>query len=146
MNGQLLLGGVVFMPMVAAGVSYLIGRKEKHLRDKFVVAVSMAELLLTLILFGISGTDGRFALNIPGICGMGLHFTVDGFRVIYGTIAAFMWMTTAVFSPEYFAHYRNRNRYYLFFLLTLGATEAVFFSADLFSTSIRKTKGSTAKR
>ena len=38
---------------------------------------------------------------------------------------------------DYFAHhYRNRNRYYFFFLLTQGATVGVFLSADLFTTFI----------
>ena len=75
-------------------------------------------------------------IEIPYVCGMGLHFTLDGFRALYGTIAAFMWFMTTLFSREYFGHYRNRNRYYLFLLLTLGATEGVFFSADFFTTFV----------
>ena len=75
-------------------------------------------------------------IEIPYVCGMGMHFTLDGFRALYGTIAAFMWFMTTLFSKEYFGHYRNRNRYYLFLLLTLGATEGVFFSADFFTTFV----------
>ncbi len=41
---------------------------------------------------------------------MGLHFTLDGFRALYGLIAAFMWMVSTVFSREYFRHYRNRKQ------------------------------------
>ncbi|MDE6740218.1 MAG: sodium:proton antiporter, partial [Lachnospiraceae bacterium] len=51
-------------------------------------------------------------------------------------VAAFMWFMSTLFSKEYLAHYRNRNRYYLFLLLTLGATEGVFLSADFFTTFI----------
>ena len=36
-----------------------------------------------------------------------------------------MWLVTSLMSPEYFAHYRNRNRYYLFLLVTLGACIAM---------------------
>jgi hydrogenase-4 component B len=61
---------------------------------------------------------------------------VDGFRAMYAMIAAFMWFMSTLFSKEYFAHYRNRNRYYLFLLLTLGATEGVFLSADFYTTFI----------
>ena len=67
---------------------------------------------------------------------MGLHFTLDGFRGIYVVIAAFMWLMTILFSVEYFAHYRNRTRYYLFQLITFIATEAIFLSADLYTTFI----------
>ena len=73
---------------------------------------------------------------MPGVCGFGLHFALDGFRALYSAIAAFMWMMTTLFSGEYFAHYRNRNRYYLFLLITLGATVGVFLSADFYTTFI----------
>ncbi|MDE7246709.1 MAG: sodium:proton antiporter, partial [Lachnospiraceae bacterium] len=49
-------------------------------------------------------------------------------------VAAFMWFMTTLFSGEYFGHYRNRNRDYLFLLMPLGATEGVFFSADFYTT------------
>ncbi|MDD6050979.1 MAG: proton-conducting transporter membrane subunit, partial [Clostridiales bacterium] len=61
----------------------------------------------------------------------------DGFRAIYGCIAAFMWMMSGIFSPEYFSHHaENRGRYGLFNLLTLGATLGVFYSDDLYTTFI----------
>lgn len=130
-----LLAVIVFFPMLGAGVSYLCGRKDKVLRDRIVGAVSIAEFLFLVILLATAGERGA-SFVIPGVCGFGLSFTVDGFRAVYGTIAAFMWMMTSLFSAEYFAHYRNRNRYYLFWLVTLGATEGIFFSADLYTTFI----------
>ncbi len=130
-----LLAVIVFFPMLAAAASYLAGRKDRILRDRLVGACSIAEFLLVLTLLLLYRTD-RASLDIPGICGMGLHFQTDGFRALYGTIAAFMWMMTSLFSAEYFAHYRNRNRYYLFWLVTLGATMGIFFSADLYTTFI----------
>ena len=126
---------MVFGPMVAAVLSYLIGKKRKHARDLFVCGVVIAEFILSLCLL-IGFGDSENMLHIPGICGFGLRFTADGFRCIYAAIAAFMWMITGLLSPEYFAHYRNRNRYYLFQLITLGATEAIFLSADLYTTFV----------
>ena len=124
---------LVFMPMAAAALSYLVGLKSKPGRDGFVRGVVAAEFVLSLMLL-LSGGEG--VASIPGVCGMGLHFTVDGFRRIYAVIAAVMWLVSGQFSPEYFAHYRNRNRYYVFLLVTLGATEAVFLSADLYTTFV----------
>jgi len=71
------------------------------------------------------------------VCGFGLTFKADGFRAIYACIAAFMWMMSGIFSPEYFSHHaENRGRYSLFNLLTLGATLGVFYSDDLYTTFI----------
>ena len=125
---------LVFMPMAAAVLSYLIGRKSKTGRDLFLRCAVAAEFFLSLMLFFVGKED--LMVSLPGVCGMGLHFTVDGFRRIYVVIAALMWLVSGQFSPEYFAHYRNRNRYYLFLLITLGATEAIFLSADLYTTFV----------
>lgn len=127
---------MVFMPMVGALVSYLIGRKSKVARDYFVSGLTILEFVCAVLLVAADAGHEGTLVYVPEICGMGLTFTIDGFRVLYAAIACFMWMCTSVFSKEYFAHYRNRNRYYLFQLLTLGATAGIFLSADLYTTFI----------
>ena len=133
--GLLLLPVMVFMPMAGSILSFLTGRQSKQKRDRVVCAVTILEFILALLSFLLLKKEAP-AISIPGICGMGLNFQIDGFRAVYITIASFMWMQTSLFSAEYFAHYRNRNRYYLFQLLTLGATVGVFLSADLYTTFI----------
>ena len=76
------------------------------------------------------------SLNVPGVCGMGLHFELDGFRLIYLAIAVLMWSVSGIFSLEYMAHYKKRSRYYLFFWATFFATAGVFLSADFYTTFI----------
>lgn len=148
MEGNVMLSFLVFFPMFGALASYLIGRKNKAARDYTADAIVIVEFALMLYVFCMYYTALSRAENpansfgyplsdtISGFCGMGLHFTIDGFRVLYGLIACFMWMMSTIFSKEYFAHYRNRNRYYLFMLATLGATVGVFLSADLYTTFI----------
>ena len=128
---------MVFGPMAAAILSYLIGRKSKVGRDSFVRIAVAGEFILSLCLLVLFGNvAGEELVKIPAVCGLGLNFTAGGFRCIYAAIAAFMWLITGLLSPEYFAHYRNRNRYYLFQLVTLGATVAIFLSGDLYTTFV----------
>lgn len=135
---SVLIYSLIFVPMIEALASYIIGRKYKKYRDYFVGGVTILEFILALFLLSQYMADGtaKGVIELSGVCGMGLKFTVGGFRAVYACIAAFMWMETSLFSVEYFAHYRNRNRYYLFQLITLGATEAIFLSADLYTTFI----------
>ena len=136
---NILLDSAIFLPMAAAVLCYIVGRTHKKLRDNLASAVTCITFILCLCLAAQTITTPNVSgllIEIPYVCGMGLHFTLDGFRGLYGTIAAFMWFTSTLFSREYFGHYRNRNRYYLFLLLTLGATEGVFFSADFYTTFI----------
>lgn len=148
---NILINSIIFLPMTASIFCYIIGRFHKTARNRFANMVTGITFLMCLCLAGqasyadasglLSGlrqiSDAPAILvEIPYVCGMGLHFTLDGFRALYGTIAAFMWFMSTLFSGEYFGHYRNRNRYYLFLLLTLGATEGVFLSADFYTTFI----------
>lgn len=130
---------IIFLPMAAAILCYTVGRSHKTARDYLADICTGITFFLCLYLTIQTVTrhdSSEILAEIPYICGMGLHFTVDGFRALYGTIAAFMWFMSTLFSKEYFAHYHNRNRYYLFLLLTLGATEGVFLSADFFTTFV----------
>lgn len=133
MEGLFLI--LVFFPMAGALVSYLADRKAggKNVRDA-------AAILTGVIIFAVMcvlACSGRGSeLYVPEICGMGLHFSLDGFRSVYGVTAAFMWMMTLLFSREYLGHEEHIGRYYFFQLMTLGATLGVFLSADLFTTFI----------
>ncbi|MGN1155958.1 MAG: complex I subunit 5 family protein [Agathobacter sp.] len=136
MSESILIYLMIFMPVIGAFVSYLIGRKSKVARDYFFAGISILEFVLALMLVLQYEKWAGNIVTLPEVCGMGLNFVVDGFRVLYAAIATFMWMMTAVFSKEYFEHYRNRNRYYLFQLVTLGATVGIFLSADLYTTFV----------
>ncbi len=138
MRGNLTLPLMVFLPMAGAIICYLIGRANKGARNMAVFAVCAVNLAMAAGLFAaaLNGRSAEFFWD--GFCGLGLHLRLDGFRAVYALIAGLMWfMTSALFGPVYFeSHYRNRNRYYLFTLLTLGATNGVFLSASLYTTFV----------
>ena len=131
MTGNVLLAAVIFMPLLAAPLAYAIGAKNERLRDIFVITAVTANFALSLLLaLRFFGTE----LRLADIGGLALHFRVDGFRALYGSVTAFLWLVTTFFSPEYFAHSSKTSRYWFFNLLTFGATMGVFFSADLRTT------------
>ena len=124
------------LPLCGAVVSTLCARRSEDLRD----GVYLAEIALVFCAavagFALAlGGRGEVA-SLPGVCGLGLTFRLDGFRALYALIAAFMWLMTGLLSREYFAHYKNRTRYYLFNQITLMATLGVFLSDDLYTTFV----------
>ena len=124
---------VILLPMVMAIIAACTSKRSPLLRDALVVGTGIVTFGLCVLL----ALQGESELVIPGVCGFGLTFKADGFRAVYGCIAAFMWLMSGVFSPEYFSHHaENRGRYSLFNLLTLGATLGVFYSNDLYTTFI----------
>lgn len=136
MTGNFELFHVIWFPFAAAFLCYLVGTKQKKVRDRLLQLSVIAEMGLVAWAVHTWFRLGDLQFVWEGFCMQGLHLKMDGFRVVYGCIAAFMWMMTGIFSREYFAHYRNRNRYYFFYLLTLGATMGVFLSGDFYTTFI----------
>jgi len=134
--GEIVLAIVIFWPMLAAVIGYVLGRKDERARDTFVLAAVAFTFGLSLLLaFFFSGTE--LCLSGVGSGALVFHFRIDGFRALYGCVTGFLWLVTTIFSREYFAHSQNnRSRYWLFNLLTLGAAMGVFFSADLRTTFI----------
>jgi len=126
---------LVLWPFLAAFISYLIGRSNKTARNYFAnFAVVLEFLAAILVAITSASNTNPPTFQLMGFMGARIYLTMDGFRCVYAVITALMWMMTTIFSREYFAHYRNRNRYYFFMLLTQGGTMGVFLSGDLVTT------------
>ncbi len=102
----------------------------------FTITEFLFMAVLFISCFGEAGDGEILAFTLPGVCGFGLNFTFDGFRMIYCSIGAIMWLMTSLLSQQYFAGHTNTARFYTFLLLTLGATFGVFLSADFYTTFV----------
>lgn len=136
MRGELILILLVFTPIIGGFISYIIGRKSKDARNIFAIVLCGIEFFAIVFLYNYLTSNSGSIASWVGFAGVGLNFGIDGFRYIYGVITAFMWLGASMFSVEYFKSYRNRNRYYMFMLITLGATLGVLFSIDLLTTFV----------
>lgn len=124
-----MLAFIVFFPILSAFIAYIIGKKNKSARDYFA-------WIVTAIVLALSISLKEQTYSIAGFCSLGIAFKGDGIHKVLAVMTAFVWFITTVLSKEYFQKDRNRNRYYFFMLMTLGATMGVFLSADLYTTFI----------
>ena len=131
MTTSIILPFLVFFPFLGAVISYIIGRSNKGARDIWCWILSAVIFIASLTLIG-----KETVYSLRGFCGLGLSCAADGFGVILAVLTGAIWLITTIFSKEYMAAERNRNRYYFFVFLTLGATMGIFLSADLFTTFI----------
>ncbi len=149
----MLLGLLVFFPFLGALIAAAAGSRSSKARTIAADAVVIIEFIMALILFiSLKGAAGEAVeasvdtaafwdravgfLGVEELVGMGLHFEADGFRLLYGLVTAFMWMMTTLLTEEYSRRHEHVTRFYVFMMLTLGATMGVFFSADLMTTFI----------
>ena len=126
---------LVLFPLLFGPVVYWLGHREERWRDNAVLlctALSFA-LSVSLTVSAFGGEIASFA--VPHVIVNGLSFTATGFRALYSLVTSFMWLFTALFSREYFLREREGlNAYWMFTLMTLGATQGVMLSADFMTT------------
>lgn len=133
----MVIAALVFLPIIISPFFYILGTRNEDLRDNCAIGLTFFELTLSVLLAHRVIMTGGAGLDIPGIFWGGLHFDVDGFRSIYSIITSVMWAGTTLFAKEYFRREREGlARYWLFVILTLGATQGVMLSADLMTTFV----------
>ena len=118
---------MVFLPIIAALLCYPLCRRSEKAGLMLVLGTTALVFVLALALLFLP----EQAAQSEGFCGIGIHFRSGNLRSIMAVLAAFMWLMTALASPEYFEGARANARYFLFFLWTLGALLGVFLAADL---------------
>lgn len=121
---------ILLLPFISAFLGYIIGKKNENYRDVLNIISTGIELVFVSMLFN-KATHGGIDVFIPDIMGIGLYLKLDVFRYIFVWITSFVWFLISIYSNQYLIRYKNRNRYYAFFMLTLGSTIGIFLSENL---------------
>lgn len=129
MTTKLLLLVILILPFMASLIGWLIGRRNERYRDIFNVIVTGLVFIIVTWLFKY--IHEPIEIYISDIMGTGLYLKLDIFRYVFLWITAFVWFLTTMYSTQYLIKYKNRNRYYSFFMLTLGSTIGIFLSENL---------------
>lgn len=121
---------LILFPIVSGLFNYFINRGKSSRREWTAIFISVFECAVLLFLYVFyQGQDLSCSFLL-------FHFRADGFRMLYSFISIILWIVTLFFSKEYMAHYQHQDRYYLFYLWTLGAVLGVFLSDDLWTTFV----------
>ncbi|GAB6110045.1 complex I subunit 5 family protein [Fusibacter bizertensis] len=121
---------ILILPFLASLIGFFLGRHSERRRNAFNIAFTVVEFLLVLMLFPML-SDGPLEYSVPHIMGTGIHLKVDLLRYSLLFITALIWLLTTIYSTQYLIKYKNRNRYYLFVMLTYATTVGMFMSANL---------------
>ena len=127
--GEFLLLFLILFPILASVWVIPLRRRDRRYRNWLIQIVPVVELAAALLLLLWPGAD----LALPGICGVGLHLQAGSLKSLLALVSAFLWTATGLNCPSYFASAEGCNRFYLFWLMTLGSLMGVFLAADLFT-------------
>lgn len=129
MKSTIYLLFILLFPLIGSFISFAIGKKNERFRDVFNILMTALVFLVTTILYKYVVVQ-TIEISIPYVMGTGLHLKLDMFRYVFVWLTTMIWFLTTLYSTQYFINHKNRNRYYLFFMLTLGSTIGIFISEN----------------
>ena len=138
MNSQIaaspLVPLAVFLPLIGALLVIPLSRVSEKARAVAVVGVTAttAGIVLAMIPAVLGGTVYS-ALVLKMAPNIWMHFAADPLGMLFASTVAVLWALVAVYSQGYMADEHKQNRYYVFFMLSLGWTLGVAFAANLFT-------------
>lgn len=132
-ESQLIVLSILF-PIASALLLSLIPERSDVFRNtaSFFVSLVTAAAVIFILLAVLDGEmPGLSVINIAP--GLELAFKVDPLSALFGVIASVLWIFAVLYSTGYMAHEHKRRRYFVFYLLSLGITIGIAFSANLFT-------------
>lgn len=123
---------IALLPLAGGFLVYRAGLKRAAWRDYGALTLCGVTLALAAVLFAICSGGQVVELRLQaGFLDPLLSFRVDLLGAIFTLLASFLWFVASLFSITYMHHEGERDRYYLFFLLSLGSCLGVFLAGDL---------------
>lgn len=124
---------MIFLPIifpVLAGLAMLkLNITDRAKRQTYVIGVMVISLILTLsanFAFGDKSlTVAAFSSDIY------VTLQTDGIAVLFSTLFAVVWLLVAIFSLEYIKHEGEDNRFFAYFIASLGALIGVAYADNL---------------
>ena len=133
-TGAQLISGAVIFPIGSALLLGLLPERSTKARNFIAVSITVVTAVMVgLLLAEVRHGQMFFISWLTLLPGLELAFRADLLAIFFGTVAAILWVFTVVYSTGYMAHEINRRRYFVYFLLSLGATLGIAFSANLFT-------------
>ncbi len=130
MNPKNLLIFIMIFPFIGSFIGFALGKKDERYRKIFNIIMTGSTFAAVAYLYKYVAL-APVEISVPYIMGTGLHLKLDVFRYIFVCITSFVWFLVTIYAIQYLTSYKNRNRYYLFFMLTLWSTIGIFVSENL---------------
>lgn len=128
MNSLILIP--VFFPMILA-IVLPIAKFRERARNLYVGAGVVLNLILVMFIFYFIGEDKIHLLKLNEF--VDIYFRVDKMGMLFSLLVSILWIFTSFYSMEYMKHEGKENRFFSFFILTLGITLGIGFSGNLFT-------------
>ena len=120
----------ILLPIAAGGVLLVWRPQDPRRRQDFVVgsACAGAAAALTAV-FTLRGEEVFQLLSLGER--LSIAFRVDGLSCIFAVLVSVLWPLACLYAAEYMSREGGENRFFAFYLASLGVTLGIAFSANV---------------
>lgn len=126
---------LILIPIILPFLLGIIGTKvlfkSEKIRSFYVVIGVIVNLLSIIGILRIKGTMEFHLLKLNQF--VDIYFKVDKLGILFALLASILWIFTTFYSLEYMKHEGKEERFFIFFIVTLGITMGIAFSGNLFT-------------
>ncbi|WP_248483029.1 complex I subunit 5 family protein [Tepidibacter aestuarii] len=119
----------IIMPFVLAILLNILKFNNKKSRNIYIACCIIFNFILTMYTMHLDIDMKLEILKINEFINICLK--IDKIGVLFSLLASTLWIFTTFYSMEYMEHEKNEKRFFTFFILTLGVTIGIAFSANL---------------
>lgn len=130
MNGIGLLLPVVLPMMAALAIPYLLNKSKKIIHI-FIVSVVFLNLLINWVTIHALKTTKFHIWQLNTF--IDIYLKVDKLGILFSFLVSILWIFTAFYAIGYMDHEEHQPRFFGFFILTLGITNGIAYSGNLFT-------------
>jgi len=123
----------IIIPLAAAFLISLVGRKKDFWGPLLAVAATVAVFVLSLITFFQLGTGIRVYEMGGWKMPFGIALALDAFGAFMLIIVALISLTSLLFSVSYIRHLGSDWKYYALFMILVSGMNGVLITGDLFN-------------
>ncbi|WP_315114758.1 monovalent cation/H+ antiporter subunit D family protein [uncultured Clostridium sp.] len=127
MNNIIVLLPIIF-PFIAAILIWLCNFNRRK-RNVFVFIITSLNFIFVYIIFKYFNKEKIHLFVFNEF--LDIYFKIDKLTILFATLVSILWIFTTIYAMEYMKHEGKENRFFSFFLTTLGVTLGIAFSGNL---------------
>lgn len=126
---QIIMFAVVLLPIIGGVLEYLIPFKKRNHMLLFAEAVCVINSVMILFMILGNSEDTFTLFRFSGDLSIRLH--LDGPAKLFSGMVAFLWPLAVMYSAEYMKHEEREKSFFMFYIITYGATVGAALSENI---------------
>ena len=127
MNNLLILAPIIF-PWILAAILFF-AKFEGKLRNIYIISGIVLNFCLVLYNSLVLESTRIHILVINEF--VDIYLKLDGIGLVFSFLVSILWIFTTIYTIEYMSHERKQNRFFVFFIATLGVTIGIASAGNM---------------